>query len=280
MWGLTRRVMDSVLLQAAAERGVRVIQPARVESVVTSPTGVRIAARLEDNSTGTFDCDYAVVADGKSALFGAKPLATSDLGVKAHFRQVRADRGTIYLFSLDGHYGGLAAVEEGLWNVALSVPQERVKRSGGDLGSVWREAVGYNPFLRTAFAQAEQVGEWLASPLPRFAVRTDWPERVVPVGNAAAALEPIGGEGMGLAMRSGELAAAAILRASRADAPLDVLGLQAAYRRLWRSRRPACRTVAVAMSMPRVAEAVVPLSRVAESATRAVLGLMGKSADR
>lgn len=282
MWGLTRRRMDTALIAEVAAAGGRVLQPARAESVDSTAgaggEGVRVVVRHEDNRIENLSADLAIVADGKSALMGdaGKPAATTDLGIKAHFRGVRADGGSIHLFTLAGHYGGLAAVEDGLWNVALSVPQELVRAGGGDLAGLWAGWVEGNPFLRAAFAGAERQGEFLASPLPRFAVRNRWPVGVIPVGNAAAALEPIGGEGMGLAMRSAELAAGAIVAGVKEGRGVDLVGLRREFARLWRTRRPACRTVAIMMSQPAIARAVIPFSRSAESATRAVLGLMGK----
>ena len=61
------------------------------------------------------------------------------------------------------------------------------------------------------FRQAQRDSEWLASPLPRFAFARPWPGGIIPLGNAAAAIEPVGGEGMGLAMRSAEMAATMLL---------------------------------------------------------------------
>ena len=84
---------------------------------------------------------------------------------------------------------------------------------------------------------ARRVGAWLASPLPRFGVDHDWPERVIPLGNAAAAVEPVGGEGMGLAMRSAELAVAHLLHVIRNGLAFDPARLRRAFSALWRPRR-------------------------------------------
>jgi 2-polyprenyl-6-methoxyphenol hydroxylase-like FAD-dependent oxidoreductase len=100
---------------------------------------------------------------------------------------------------------------------------------------------------------------------------------VVPVGNAAAALEPIGGEGMGLAVRSAELAAEHLLAAWRQHRPLDRAGLVNAYTRLWRTRRAACRAAARVVSSGRFAGMAMDLIRHDSRFGRAALRLMGKS---
>ena len=150
---------------------------------------------------------FVIVADGKSALPGPARDATSDIGIKTHWENVAGPRDAIELFSLRGCYGGLAAIEDGRWNAALSIPTDaRARQHRGNLDALFGELLSENASLRRRLADARRIGPWLAAPLPRFAVRRDFPTRVIPIGNAAAALEPIGGEGMGLALRSAELA--------------------------------------------------------------------------
>lgn len=272
MWGVTRGAMDLALLDAAREAGAEIIQPGRVERLTAGSAAVRLA----DNTVVEVPFRLALLADGKSALFGDKPKLTGDMGIKIHFRGVAADRTAIHLFALPGFYGGLAAVEGGLWNVAISVPQPMVRRYRGDLRAIWQSCLGGNAFLAEAFKAATMVGEFLASPLARFPVRTHWPEGIIPLGNAAAALEPIGGEGMGLALRSAETAAEAIVSAAKSEGSINPAAIQASYRKLWRVRRAACRAVAVGMSRPALANAMVPLSVATGPITRAVLRAMGK----
>lgn len=281
MWGLTRRQMDAALLAVAESAGARILQPARVERIEPDGPRQRLTCRDADNRLITLDAGLVLLADGKAAFAPAKPPATADLGVKLHLTGVNFDPHTIALFTLDGHYGGLAPVEPldgvSLWNIALSVPDARVRGARGDLERIWADAMARQPFLARTCGHATRVGPILASPLPRFAVQPRWTPGQIPLGNAAAALEPIGGEGMGLAMRSAELATDAVLTALQADKPLDVESLRAAYRQLWRLRRAACRGVAMAMSRPTLARGLVPLSSIAGWGTRWVLHLMGKN---
>src|SRR5262249_15404809 len=117
MWGISRSVLDAILLRIAREAGVTVLQPAICEAVNAN----RVTCRdLESNQSCEIDSQYVVVADGKAACGLPHRTATSDLGVKAHFVGVDSPRDTISLFGLRGHYVGLAAIEEGRWNVAMS----------------------------------------------------------------------------------------------------------------------------------------------------------------
>ncbi len=162
---------------------------------------------------------------------------SSDLGVKSHFAGVDGPRDSIELFGCDGCYGGLAPIERDRWNAAFSIPIARVRRNRGRLEDLFAQLLAENRALARRLSSARRLGPILASPLPRHRVQTHWPDGIIPVGNSAAAVEPIGGEGMGLALRSAELAAEAL--GSGSDTKLAELSTH--YRSLWRIRRPACR---------------------------------------
>ncbi len=256
MWGLTRFELDREMLAAAAEAGVVVRQPVRCEAI---EPGGRPAVRCRDLTTNRVwneASDWVVLADGKGALLPATSRPpTGDLGIKAHFADVDGPRDAIELFAGPGCYGGLAAVNGDRWNAAFSLPATALRGSRGDVGAAFDAVVRFNPTLAVRLASARRVTRWLTAPLPRFGVTTGRASGVVPVGNAAAALEPIGGEGMGLAVRSAELAVAAITSGS-ADPTVE---LTRQYRSLWTVRRGACRAAACVVSHRATADALSPL---------------------
>ncbi|HEX8913469.1 MAG TPA: NAD(P)/FAD-dependent oxidoreductase [Humisphaera sp.] len=278
MWGISRHVLDQVLLLEAARAGATVHQPARCEGFET--VDGRPVVRLRDlvtNHVAEHAPDWVVVADGKSTLFAPSPAPTRDFGLKAHFKDVDGPGDAIELFGALGTYGGLAPIEANRWNAAFSVPADLLRAHAGDLEMVFERLVGENKVLRRRLREATRVCPFLASPLPRFAVRADWPAGVVPVGNAAAALEPIGGEGMGLALRSAELAAEHLIRAEQRGVGLDQPGLVQAYLKLWRTRRLACRAAARVVSSGRFAGLAMEVLRHDDRPGRLALRLMGKA---
>ena len=153
------------------------------------------------------------------------------------------------------------------------MPFARLQNTAGNLDLLFDQMLNENTELRRQFKSACRVSRWLTAPLPRFAVEEAWPPGVIPLGNAAAALEPIGGEGMGLALRSAELAANALLTRS-----LSVSALRASYRALWRIRRRACRAAARILSSPRFAVPTVEFLLSNESLAEFALNLIGKNA--
>jgi flavin-dependent dehydrogenase len=272
MWGLSRERSDGLLLETARASGAAVLQPARCEGIEPGGRpGLRIRL-LDSNRAITLGVDRIMVADGKGALLPDPPPHTADFGIKAHFEGVAGPRDTIELFGCNGLYGGLAAIEDGRWNAAFSVPAERLKGHRGNVAALFAEIAGENRTLRARLLGARQVGQWLASPLPRFAVRDDWPPGVIAIGNAAAAIEPIGGEGMGLALQSAFSAASSLLHADASDRS----ALSDRYRRLWRTRRPFCRTAALLVSRPGLVRSLVPIMASSPMLGRAGLRLLGK----
>ena len=277
MWGATRAAMDQWLAARAQQAGATILwnttgPDIRSASVPVMPH--EQAAHETGGRPGQFD--VMIVSDGRGgSLARAEP--TGDFGIKAHFRDVDAARDTIELVALaGGGYAGLAPVNGNLWNAAWSVPGRRLRRHAGDIEALFREAIDGSRHLRKCFARASRVGEWLACPLPRHAVRREWPRNVIPVGNAAAALEPVGGEGMGLAMRSAEMAAEAIDAAAAADRDIDAIALRRAFDRLWRTRRAGCRAAAIALAHPLAGPITVELARRLPGLARAGLALVGK----
>ena len=275
MWGLSRAALDSMLLEAARQAGAAIRQPWRCESIETTGTP-NPTLRLRDlttNAVHVLTQAWVFVADGKAALCGpqARP-PTGDFGIKTHFENVAGPRDAIELFTTLGTYGGLAAIEAGRCNAAFSVPATLLREHHGDIAALFARLAASNPALGTRLAHARRIGPWLASPLPRFAVAPHWPRRVIPIGNAAAALEPIGGEGMGLAMRSAELAVEALTD----SAVFQPAALARAYARLWNVRRAGCRAAARVVSSPMFASMAAEVLGQDHSLRGLALRAMGK----
>jgi flavin-dependent dehydrogenase len=278
MWGLSRAVFDAMLLDAARAAGAVVRQPARCEDIARSASGVHVRVRdTVSNRVDLLGPTFVLLADGKGAALGAAPPPTGDFGIKAHLVNVDGPRDAIELFATGGRYGGLAAVEGGRWNAAFSVSSDQLRSIVSDVPAMFDHLVAQNRALARRLRRAERVGDWLAAPLPRFGASFDksLPPNVIPLGNAAAAVEPIGGEGMGLALRSGELVAEALAARGGAWTDDDQRRLAHDYGRLWRTRRFACRAAALAVTSRWFA----PLAGAAgfqPPGLRVALGLMGK----
>jgi 2-polyprenyl-6-methoxyphenol hydroxylase-like FAD-dependent oxidoreductase len=273
MWGLSRSAMDQCLLDFARQAGASILQPARCEKLIPGDTPIAHIRDLQDNSVQPLAISRVLLCDGKGSS-----SQTLDLGIKAHFIDVNAPRDAIVLFGLSGHYIGIAPIEANRWNVAMSIPAWRISKSRGNFDALFAQLLDENIALKGSFSRAHRAGRWLASPLPRFAVQSEWPAGIIPLGNAAAALEPIGGEGIGLAMRSAELAATELIDAHRENRPVDVARLRQRFKNLWRVRRAGCRAAALAVSHPGLARFAAPIVDQTPALHRVALQLTGKLA--
>lgn len=297
MLGLTRKAMDVKLRDLAVASGATLFQPVKVMRVNGQEGRCEVrgtpehAATLEMRRSGeaqTFEIQarLVVVADGSGALSGRKPTPTGDIGLKAHFTNVQADTDTIALYSLSGHYVGLAPVEDGLWNLAMSIPAKKLKQLGKLVSSgpvsEEKDAVTHmmmqeNPHLRCALAGAKQVIPWLSCGLPREKLPVKLPEGLIPVGNAASSIEPVGGEGMGMALASGEAAAHTILKAFGTGQLIKSDDLAGVYQSLWKRRGQACRLAAMSLSSNGIAPWAVWASQRVRPLRAWAMTAMGKS---
>ena len=266
MWGLSRASLDMCLLDAARGAGAKVVQPARLESIENKPLRLRVR-RTGANRVEMLSTEWVLLSDGKTRGNGVR-----DFGIKAHFQSVHGPRDAIGLFACRGLYGGLAPIEGDRWNVAFSVPARRLGECRGDIDRLFGQLRLENEQLGRKLSGARRVSDWLAAPSPRRGVRADWPERVIPLGNAAAAIEPVGGEGMGLAIRSAELAARCLCDGG------DVNRLRREYQRLWTTRSFACRAAARVICSRSASRLLLPLLDVAPRLTDLALSLLGKAA--
>jgi menaquinone-9 beta-reductase len=269
MGGITRKVMDQILLDAAIEAGATVRQPARFEN-----------GQLRDlvtNQVEPLRVDLVIRADGKPHS-AAKP--TGQFGIKTHFTHVQLDPAAIHLFHRRHNYGGVARVEGHLWNAAFVVNQDHLKHAGGNVAKVWERIVEATPSLKQAIKHATQTGDWLTCPLPRYAVESRWRANEIPVGNAAAALEPVGGEGMGLALASSAIACGEIILARSEEREIDINFIRQKYRSLWRVRRIACRASSLLLSKPAVVDTALRVIKSIPSLRSTLLYTVGKTSAR
>lgn len=278
-WVLSRRGLDDVLLEKVRAAGVRVVQPGTVRRVGYQDDGVRVEVSLREDGTGRhaasgpprFTADVVVHADGSGRHdpAGPTPMRGGVIGRKCHLRVPGGVAG-LRMRACDGAYVGLVQVEGALATCALVARNEVVARYDGDGDALLRG-------LWPAFDPAWRTGEWLSCGVAGSGYIAPGHMRSFRVGNAATAVEPVGGEGIGLALWSGDALA-------RLLEPRDLRGVQARfagkYRERLRWRRVACRAAAEVLMRPGVVRGMWPFvsaGRLGGSLIGAWYGLSGKA---
>jgi flavin-dependent dehydrogenase len=214
--GLSRRTLDEALLLAAGEAGANVRRGRAVRGAQLAERRVR----LDDEEIAA---DALVLATGKHELRGAaRPvdISTRPLGLRtALARRPELDRaldGVIELHLYDGGYAGLLMQEDGRANLCLSASRERLKQAGGIEPLVSRLGDEL-PALAERLEQGEPL-EWSAVSGVPYGWRTDVTAgRVYRIGDQAAVIASLAGDGIAIALESGAAAARAIAAGQPAE---------------------------------------------------------------
>lgn len=250
--GLSRATLDHELLARARAAGVDVRQPAHARGVDFS--GERPAVTL---ATGeTLHADVVIHADnsGRFDPAGPTPIDRAVVGLKCHLRLPAAVQG-VRIRAGRGAYVGLITVEQGLSTCAFVAKASLVKQHRGDLDALLAS-------LWPAYYPAQRAGEWMTCPVPRSRYTRPGHPRCIRLGNAAAAVDPVGGEGIGNALWSAQTFAEAM---PDADAfSLHALAaaertLARAYARRLRWRLPVCRAASWAVMHEPLVRTLWPL---------------------
>jgi geranylgeranyl reductase family protein len=260
-----RSLLDALLLENAARAGAEIKQPAAVTQVrrlpgiaTEEPAGAsRFAVQAQDAEP--VGARFLVAADGRNSLVARLTGLASDrpartatasspnrVGLQTHI-PCPADFGpTVQMRWFADGYGGLAPVGGGELNISLAGPN--------------RALAGLKQWAVAEFAIAAGTAWRTIAPLDRWTARAAAStDGVFLLGDAARVVEPFTGEGIYYALRSGELAAQAIIRAIRQDCPGSSAALeyQAAHARMYRGRLWVNRLARAAVLQPRLASVAV-----------------------
>jgi flavin-dependent dehydrogenase len=209
--GLSRKILDEALLEAAAAAGARIERGVRATAIENGSV---------TTSAGPCRTDHILLATGKHDVRGAKRAepATRDgyVGFKMHWRPGARQRaeidGFIELVLFDGGYAGLQLVAPDVLYLCLIVRRDRLAAAGGRWDALLAELVR-EPGLARRIADAEPL---FAQPLTianlpyGYVCAPDphMPANLFRLGDQAAMTASLTGDGMAVALRSAQVAAA------------------------------------------------------------------------
>ncbi len=213
--GLSRAVMDDVLLDRAQACGVSIIENATITDLIQNGKNVR-GVRLKENE---YFAPLTIDATGRARILTRKlnarePKSRATLiAFKAHLRNTRVAPNACEIYFYPEGYGGLSTIENDISNLCFIISAEQVKRHHSNPDVIVRELVMKNRRAAYTLAGAQLESEWLSASWERFGRRQPNPANgMLAIGDAAAFIDPFTGSGMLMAFESGELAANVIVR--------------------------------------------------------------------
>jgi flavin-dependent dehydrogenase len=209
---LSRRRLDEMLLEAAAQAGAEVVRGARVTRIEAGTGGVivRDAARIWHGAA-------VGLATGKHAMRGFPRPSSPMVGFKMHLQPMSAVRdlaGTVQLVFFRGGYVGACIVEDEILSLAWIMPDRSVRT----VGSSWKEQRDY------LMRQSSRIGDLIVGARPLierpvavaaipygYLRRQSIAPSIYPVGDQLAVIPSFTGDGIAIALYSGIAAARAFL---------------------------------------------------------------------
>lgn len=220
---MPRMHFDALLLDAARERGARILQGVQAEGFersndgwsVTMRTGTRIRART------------IIAADGANSRF-ARHVAGVPMEPRHHCAGVRAYFSGVDGLDADGFieliflrellpgYLWIFPLPNGRANVGLGLRSDLVRERRVDLKALLIDLIHQHPFLRGRMGAAHMEGPVQGLGLPLGSRRPPISgDGYLLVGDAAHLIDPFTGEGISHAMISGMHAADVVADAIR-----------------------------------------------------------------
>lgn len=219
-----RRDLDAALVDLTRSIGVEILENVSLDSVAHEGDSVTVTT----DGGERFTASYLVAADGmwsptRKALGIAEPGYRGEWhAFRQYFRKVspRAATELVVWFEADllPGYAWSFPLADGTANVGFGILRDDSSYKVSDMAPLWREFLA-RPHVREFLGpDAEAEGPHRAWPIPARVEKISLThDRTLFVGDAAAATDPMTGEGIGQALLTGRWAAEAIIASP--DAP-------------------------------------------------------------
>lgn len=217
--GLSRAEMDLRLFERAREVGAEVAAETVIAGLLLEAGVVRGARLVSRGIERQVRASLTIDATGRGRALArlaernqhdapTRPPRAHFVAFKAHLTDARIDPEHCEIYVYRGGYGGVNAIEHGLFNHCFIVRTDLVRKFGHDAERIVREVVMRNRRAAVTLAVAKPITPWLAVALPWYGARELAPAPgLLTVGDAAAFIDPFTGSGMLMALESSKVAA-------------------------------------------------------------------------
>jgi flavin-dependent dehydrogenase len=281
---ILRRDLDCLLLEAAIASGARVEQGVRVVGPVVDGSRTVHGVIAAGQGIGNVErrAPVVIAADGRHSGLAFQlglarhPARPRRWAIGAYFEGVGGLTTLGEMHVRRGAYIGVAAVPGGLANACLVLPEVAARTVMRSPEAALDDRLRSDPQLSRRFAMARRVTK--ASVLGPLAVETTGAglPGLLLAGDAAGFIDPMTGDGLRIAMRGGELAAAAALEAlSAREQTSDPRQLAAQRKRELGAKLRVNRALRALVGMPAGVSAAALISPMAPSILQRLIAYAG-----
>lgn len=221
---LSRSRFDQVLFDRAREAGVECREGVAVKQCLFDngvPRGVE-SLFLPEGATATFEAPVIIDASGRNSRLmigkrdriGGRVAGSRLYAMKAHLDGVHGIEDQVELHFFRHGYGGFSRIEGGLVNLCFIVDDRTLRRADGNPSSVLEMSLLNNAVARDRLKSAKVVGKWYTTGPLSFGRRRLGRNGILAIGDASGMIDPFTGTGIQMALRTGELAAEAVVSAN------------------------------------------------------------------
>jgi flavin-dependent dehydrogenase len=218
---LSRARFDQILFDRAREAGATCQEgmavsgcalddggPGCVEALsLKEGTRVRFRAPVIIDASGR---NSRVMVDKRERIAGRR--GSRLYALKAHFKGIEGISDQVELYFFPQGYGGLSLVEEGLFNLCFIVSERALRAAGGDPSKVVESTLMTNRVAGERLRGAKLAGKWHSAGPLTFGRRRLSRDGIIAIGDASGMIDPFTGTGIQIALRTGEMAADAIVK--------------------------------------------------------------------
>ena len=230
-FGISRFAFDNLLYEAVKDRASVIFDS--VEEVKDNGSNFLVRTKKGKDISANF----VVGAYGKRSnldIFLNREFISHKspwLGVKCHY-EYDYPRDTVALHNFNGGYCGLSMTEANLVNACYLTTFQSFKKFN-NIDAFQAEEMSRNPHLKDFFKSAKPVFDRpLAISQISFDKKSPVENHIFMVGDSAGLIHPLCGNGMAMAIRSGQIFSELFLK-SRKSNPTDRMQLENSYTKNW-----------------------------------------------